>query len=497
MTGEAHANTIKIGASNDLRGRLGDRRGLTLSPSFDGLLGSAFITSIHSTMLYSANPWPRRRPTSPPCSASTRRSSGTTRTRSCSSAWATSTRCSTRTRRWRAALLELTLTARGKGTEHVVPMCGVPAPPARRLHGAARAARASASPSATRSRTRGRPRAWCAREVVRVVTPGTVIDPSSSRPRTTPGSPASRAPAGAGRGVPRRLDRRVPGLGARAEEADGWEALARAAARFRAARDRLPGGARLAQRPSARGPAAARSSTHCEPFGFDARAARRAPGAAVRRRLARRLRPARAARRGRRRRAACSPTPRRRSEARLAARRPARIFHQPSRHLLLDPATRRNLELERSLRDGGREGSLCSRPSTRRITADGRQAAAALAPGPADRPGEIAPAARRGGGAGAPARPARALREALAGVHDSSACWRAGVAGTATPRDLAALRASLAGVPPHRRGRWPGCARRRCCATRWRSSIPCRELLQRLATALADEPPAALRRTAA
>ena len=120
-------------------------------------------------------------------------------TPSCSSGWATSTRCSTKTRCVAARALELTLTSRSKDANGGgIPMCGVPVPRRRRLHRAARQAglpRRDLRPGRGSAEGQG----LVKREVVRVVSPGTLTDAELSR-RARAGVPDGRRPAAEPRG---------------------------------------------------------------------------------------------------------------------------------------------------------------------------------------------------------------------------------------------------------------------------------------------------------
>ena len=78
--------------------------------------------------------------------------------------------------------LDLTLTSRDhakdKAPEDKVPMCGVPYHSVRELYCPPRRRRATRSPSASRWKTRRWPRGLCKRDIIRIVTPGTVTESS-------------------------------------------------------------------------------------------------------------------------------------------------------------------------------------------------------------------------------------------------------------------------------------------------------------------------------
>ena len=139
------------------------------------------------------------------------------RTRCCSSAWATSTSCSSPTRRPPPAALDIALTQRGEHNGAPIPMCGVPehaaeAYLARLIRRGFRVAVASRwkIPS---SRTGKAP---IRREVVRLITPGTLTEEAlldAGRPNLL--LALARGPADGWSGVARRLDRLVRDRGDR------------------------------------------------------------------------------------------------------------------------------------------------------------------------------------------------------------------------------------------------------------------------------------------
>ena len=165
-------------------------------------------------------------------------------------------------------------------------------------------------------------------------------------------------------------------------------------------------------------------------------------------------------------------------------------LHEPSRHLLLDPATRRNLEIERSIRDGGRAGSLLhSMDET--LTSAGARLLRQWLLAPLTDPAEIA---RRldavqelleNGAARLEAR------ERLKPFQDVERLLGRAVTGTANARDLIALGRSL--------GRLPSLAASlaRLAAPMTRETLdrldPCDDLAARLEAAVAEAPPVGLR----
>ncbi len=165
-------------------------------------------------------------------------------------------------------------------------------------------------------------------------------------------------------------------------------------------------------------------------------------------------------------------------------------LHEPSRHMLLDPATRKNLEIDKSLRDGGRRNSLFAAVDSTTTPAGGRMLrnwllAPLLDPGGITyRLDSVEELLRR-----------HDLREAartgLAGVLDIERLTGRVVAGTAGPRELAALRSSLQ--------RLPGlpAALSELAAPLLRETLdsldPCQDLADLLQRALVDDPPLSAR----
>jgi len=165
-------------------------------------------------------------------------------------------------------------------------------------------------------------------------------------------------------------------------------------------------------------------------------------------------------------------------------------LHSPGDALQLDPATRRNLELERSARDGGRTGSLFDTIDATRTPAGGRLLRRwLLAPlvDPAaivKRQDAVAEWTRAG--------TLRAeTRERLAGVRDIERLLTRAVAGTANARDLSGLKHSLERLPELRS------SLSELTAELTRRTLDevdlCPDLAELLAGALVDDPPASLR----
>ncbi len=165
-------------------------------------------------------------------------------------------------------------------------------------------------------------------------------------------------------------------------------------------------------------------------------------------------------------------------------------LHEPARFVLLDPATRRNLELERGLRDGGRAGSLLE-AIDRTVTASGgrllhRWLLEPLLESDAirGRHDAVEELLRR-------SEVRRAVRQALDGVYDIERLLARVVGRSANPRDLVSLRRSLMQVPAVLS------AIETMNAAVLRATVdgldPCGDVAQRLETAIVDEPPIGLR----
>jgi len=382
-------------------------------------------------------------------------------------------------------LLDLTLTARGKGTDNVAPMCGFP-------HHQLDAYTAKLV-------TRGRRVAVCEqtedprkakglvrREVVRIVTPGTVLDPGQLDPKDNAWI-AGVAVAGGLLGAA-FLDASTGDFLAwqAPEGVDGWEALADRLAAFGPREIVFPEGFPWSE--AFRGARAQDALlTECEPFGFT-------PGAAGER-LGRQFnvasldgfglrdRPAAVA-------AAGGLLGYAQETQRSALEHVEQVLtHEPSQALLLDPATRRNLEIERSLRHGGAEGSLYS-AMDETVTAPGGRLLRRWLLAPLTDPSGIA--ARHDAVEEFTGEPMRAdLREALRAVHDVERLAARAVAGTAHPRDLAALRASLRALP----ALTGSLSASRATLLRETASAldPLEDLAEHLERGLADDPPAGAR----
>ncbi len=340
-----------------------------------------------------------------------------------------------------ATLLELTLTARQRGTENEAPMCGVPHHAAEGYIGACCGSDAR-SRSATRWRTRRRRRGWCRREVTRIHYARHALRDGAARRQ---GGEPPRRPGLGGRArrgrLPRRLDRAFSSSAASPTAPRRWpssrrcvrasscstQGPCRRAGRLDRARGRLPH-ARSAERPRS----AARRG--------------RAAASAARRRHAARFRPRRGgagrARGGRR------PRLRRGEPARRLAHVRELGVREARDRLVLDATTLANLEIFRNAARCRARPGRCSTFVDRTKTAPRRTPGARLAAPPAARPGgdRRAPGRRRGadGRRRATREPARS---ASARIADLERLASRAVVGSLSPREAAAVRDTLRELP--------------------------------------------------
>ncbi len=385
-----------------------------------------------------------------------------------------------------SGLLELTLTARGKGTDNVAPMCGFPH---HQLDAyTAKLVRAGKSvaicdqvedPKTAKGLVR--------RDVVRVVTPGTLTDPEQLDSRENSWIAAVAATGGAvgaaflDVSTGEFLSWQSPA------EGDRWDALAERLMAFgpkeivfpedfawpEAFRRERTGAAVLTPvepYPFFPGPASELLARHFEVaslggFGLDERPA--AAGAAGGLLLYLK-------------------------ETQKSALQhiDGLSLHEPSRHLLLDPATRRNLEIERSIRDGGRAGSLLHAMDAT-LTAPGGRLLRQRLLAPLTDSAEIG--ARLDAVEELLKNPSARLdaRKRLEPFQDAERLLARAVAGTANARDLTALGRSLARLP----GLLEALAGLRSPLVRETLDglDPCRDVAERLEAAIAESPPAGLR----
>ena len=382
--------------------------------------------------------------------------------------------------------LELTLTARGKGTAHAVPMCGFPhhqldnyaARLVRQGHRVAVCDQVE-DPRAAKGLVK--------REIVRVLTPGTVLDPAVleagenhwAAAVATAGGRLGAAFVDATTGEFRAWDTVVG--------ADAWDALAARLQEF-APREIIhseefvwPASLLATAAPDAvlsaadpyifqTEPAAALLKRHFAVASLDGFGLRDRPGA-------------------------------------IAAAGGLLLYlqdnqksglehldglacHDPSTSVGIDGSTRRNLELDRSLRDGGRRGSLIHTIDATRTAAGARLLRArVLAPLKSadairERLDAVEEFVQRND-------LRERVRERLDGVHDIERLVGRAVAGSAGPRELASLRASLERLPE------VVDAVRDARTVLVRRTVdgldPCTDLADLLALGVVDDPPASLR----
>ena len=162
--------------------------------------------------------------------------------------------------------------------------------------------------------------------------------------------------------------------------------------------------------------------------------------------------------------------------------------HEPAEHLVIDAASFRALEIDRAQKDGARAGSLLHAVD-RTLTAPGARllrawiAAPLLAPdGIRERHAAVSELLQR------PKLRADA-RAPLDGMHDMERLLARAVSGTATARDLLALKASLARLPELQRALESA----RAPLLREIAKVdPCAAIAARLADGVHEEPPAGL-----
>ena len=384
-------------------------------------------------------------------------------------------------------ILELTLTARGKGTDNVVPMCGFPHHQLDHYTGRLVQARHKVS-ICDQVEDPKKAKGLVRREIVRVVTPGTVNDPQQMDSKANLWI-ASIASSG------ERLGAAF--LDASTGEFLVWETDGRDARDWSAVAERLTAfGPReivfaedLAWDERLRASQDPRAVlTPTDPFAFSSATAatvlERHFGVASLDGFGLRNKPGAIA-------AAAGllqyvqETQRSRLE-----HVDHLLLHEPRRFLLLDEATRRNLELERSLRNGAREGSLFHAVDSTVTAAGGRLQRNWLLEPLLD-PAEI------GRRHDAVARLVEEVdrreraRDQLRGVHDIERLLSRTVAGTAGARDLLGLRLSLE--------RLPGLIETVTglgaeLVDRTLAELdPCGDVAELIGRGLVDEPPATLR----
>lgn len=173
----------------------------------------------------------------------------------------------------------------------------------------------------------------------------------------------------------------------------------------------------------------------------------------------------------------------------LAHLRRVRVY-TPGRYMVLDAATRRNLELTRSLADGGRRGTLLG-VLDHTQTAMGGRVLRSWIEQPLLDPELINERLAAVGELAADTLRLDALRPALSRIYDLERLAARVAYGTANARDLLAVKASLEAVAALREAAegLTGALSRRLVE----ALDPCPELTALLGRALADEPPVTLR----
>jgi DNA mismatch repair protein MutS len=384
-------------------------------------------------------------------------------------------------------LLELTLTARGKGTDNVVPMCGFPHHQldqyTAKLVRARRRVAVCDQVEDPRKAT-----GLVRREIVRIVTPGTMNDPAHLDSKANVWMAAIATAHG--RTGAAFLDATTGEFLAWESPPDDprpWQSLAERLTGFApkeivcaedlrwddGLRERLERDAVLtALDPGAFAPSAAAASL-ARSFGvaaLDGFGLRDRPAAVT---------------------AAAALLEHVRDTQRCEMQHIDGIrFHEPAAFLLLDPATRRNLELERSVRDAGRQGTLLDAVD-RTVTPGGGRLLRRWLLAPL-----LDPEAIRERHAAVDELVSRAdvrdlLRERLERVLDVERLLARTVSGTAHARDLLGLKESLSRVPD------VILALADVSAGLVRATVdgldPCDDVARRIGKALADDPPASLR----
>jgi DNA mismatch repair protein MutS len=167
----------------------------------------------------------------------------------------------------------------------------------------------------------------------------------------------------------------------------------------------------------------------------------------------------------------------------------ALALHEPADHLVIDAASFRALEIDRAQRDGGRAGSLLHAVD-RTLTASGARLLRSWIAAPllardliAERHAAILELLQR-------SKLRADARASLDGMHDIERLLARTVSGTATARDLLALKASLARLPGLG-GVFSGT--HAALLREIAASDPCAAVAQRLADAVHEDPPAGLR----
>jgi len=383
-------------------------------------------------------------------------------------------------------LLELTLTARGKGTENVTPMCGFPHHQVDSY--TAKLVRAGRRVAICEQMEDPRKvKGLVKREVIRVVTPGTVTDPAQLEAKANAWAVAV-AQVGAAVGAA-FLDASTGEFLAwqSGPDADAWQQLAERIEAF-APREIVHGEGFPWPEAQKRQCAARGVLTETDAFSFAPPSAesllKRHFGVATLDGFGLAGRSAAIAAAG------GLFTYLQETQKSGLQHIDGIALHEPSRSLLIDPASRRNLEIDRSIRDGGRKGSLLD-VIDETVTSGGGRLQARLLTAPLLDVAEID--ARLSALEAFVREPGvrRAVREELGRTHDLERLLAKAVARTAAPRDLVALRATLERLP----GMAASLARIEAplVRTTFAGLDHCPDVAGRLAQALVDEPPASIR----
>jgi DNA mismatch repair protein MutS len=376
-------------------------------------------------------------------------------------------------------LLSLTLTARGKGTAHAAPMCGFPW---HQLDAyAARLARAGLrvavcdqveDPKVAKGLVK--------RDVVRIITPGTLDDPDEDGARRANAWIAGVARVGGSTGAA-FLDTGTGELAAWEAAGDGAED--RLVERLAVFEPREIVHAEGDAAPALHGPAV----TAADPFTFQPRAAldllkrhfqvESLDGFGLAGKTA-----AIAAAGG------LLAYVRDTTKSDLE-HVDALHLHDPARHLRLDPASFRSLEVDRGLRDGGRDGSLLH-AIDRTLTAAGARALRAWLAAPLLDRAEIARRHDAVEEAVARGRLRDGVRGLLKGTLDVERLLARAVSATAGAADLIGIRDWLARLPALA-AELSGARAELLAGVA--ACDPCADVHARLAASLHDDPPAGLR----
>ncbi len=379
--------------------------------------------------------------------------------------------------------LDLTLTARGKGTANVAPMCGFPhhqldAYTAKLVRGGHRVAVCDQveDPKLAKGLVR--------RDVVRIVTPGTLDDPNEldAKANSWMASVVSFSDhVGAA-----FLDASTGEFVAWEDSgSEAWTALEDRLAAFDPREVVYPED--LAWPDSGKPAAAGRTFTAADPFAF-------APTSATER-LKRHFEVASLDGYGLGARTAAAAA----AGGLLAYVRDTvksdlthvdgLSAHEPSRNLVIDPASYRALEIDRSLRDGGHRGSFVE-AIDRTLTAVGARLLRSWISAPLRAVDEISE--RHDAVGELVARPGVRgdLRTKLDGLHDIERLLARTVSGSATARDLLALSTTLSRLPAV----WAALGDARSGLLRSVAATdPCAGIAARLSAAIHEDPPVSLR----